>query len=57
LAGGNTIGRKLGEFRADFVKRKPYPLCEDDKGDAAQHRSGIAAMASIDIQAMPYPSA
>jgi hypothetical protein len=25
--------------------------------DAAQHRSGIAAMASIDIQAMPYPSA
>jgi hypothetical protein len=26
LAGETTIGRKLGEFRADFVKRKPYPL-------------------------------
>jgi hypothetical protein len=44
LARGNAIGGKFGEFRADLLKRQPDPLGEDDKGDAAQHGSGIAAM-------------
>jgi hypothetical protein len=45
LARGNAIGGKFGEFRADLLKRQPNPLGEDDKGDAAQHGSGITAMA------------
>jgi hypothetical protein len=45
LARGNAIGGKFGEFRADLLKRQPDPLGEDDKGDAAQHGSGITAMA------------
>ena len=45
LARGNSIGGKFGEFRADLLKRQPDPLREHDKGDAAQHGSGITAMA------------
>lgn len=44
LARGNMVGRKLGEFQADFLKSQPDPLREDNEGDAAQRRSGIAAM-------------
>jgi hypothetical protein len=44
LAGGNTTRRKLGEFHTDFLKRQPDPLREDNKGNTAKHRSGIAPM-------------
>jgi hypothetical protein len=44
LAGGDTIGRKLGKFHTDFLKRQPDPLREDNKGNASKHRSGIAPM-------------
>ena len=44
LAGGNMIGRKLGEFHTDFLERQPDPLREDNKGNTAKHRSGIAPM-------------
>src|SRR6266540_7252635 len=44
LAGGNTIGRKLGEFHTDFLKCQPDPLSEDNKGNSAKHRPGIASM-------------
>jgi hypothetical protein len=44
LAGGNTTRRKLGEFHTDFLKGQPDPLREDNKGNTAKHRSGIAPM-------------
>ena len=44
VAGGNPIGRKLGEFCTDFLKRQPDPLREDNKGNTAKHRSWIAPM-------------
>ena len=40
----DTIGRKLAEFRADFLKCKPDPLREDNKRDPAQYRARITAM-------------
>jgi len=40
----DTISRKLGEFRADFIERQPNSLREDDKCDPAQHRARVAAM-------------
>ena len=43
-AGGNTICRKFGKFRADLVKSEPNPLGKDDKRQAAQHRTREAAM-------------
>ena len=40
----DTIGRKLAEFRADFLEGKPDPLREDNKRDPAQYRARITAM-------------
>jgi hypothetical protein len=41
----NAISRKFGELYTDLFKTQSNPLRENDKGDAAKHRSGKAAMA------------
>ena len=40
----DTIGRKLAEFRANFLEGKPDPLREDNNRDPAQYRARITAM-------------